>query len=396
MKQPAAYEREPYRRELPATVVETGVEGDRPFALLDDTILYPEGGGQPSDRGSLGKVAVVDVQRKDGEVRHYLAAPVAPGPVLVRLDWERRFDHMQQHTGQHLLTAVAADRFGWETTAFHLGPSVCDVELDIPAIAPSDLARLEEDVAGEIRAARKVTVRRVTPAEMAALPVRSRGLPEGHAGDVRLVEIAGVDLNTCGGTHLASTGELEALKLLGTEKLRGGTRLSFVAGGRVRRRLGAHEARAAALRVLLGAPDEGLAAAVEAKLGQLSAAEKALRAAEEELAGALARALSAEAGPAVALHLPGRDMAFLMRVGKVFSALPASSVALLTVDGPAGEAFVLAAGAASTAPVPELGPVVAEALEGRGGGSGKLFQGKGAVSRRDEALRLLNERLARG
>ena len=313
MKQPAAYEREPYRRDLPTAVVDTGVEGDRPFALLDDTILYPEGGGQPPDRGFLGRVPVVDVQRRGGE----------------------------------------------------------------------------------IRAARKVTAKRVTPAEMTALPVRTRGLPEGHAGDVRLVEIAGIDLNTCGGTHLASTGELEALKLLGTEKLRGGTRLSFVAGGRVRRRLGAHEARAAALRVLLGAPDEGLAAAVEAKLGQLSAAEKALRAAEEELAGALARALSAEAGPAVALHLPGRDMAFLTRVGKVFSTLPASSVALLTVDGPAGEAFVLAGGAESTAPVPELGPVVAEALEGRGGGSGKLFQGKGTVSRRDEALRILNERLPR-
>ncbi|MBK9966059.1 MAG: alanyl-tRNA editing protein [Holophagales bacterium] len=254
MSAPRAFEREPYLTELSVRVAETGIENGQPWAVLDDTVLYPEGGGQPADRGLLGGVPVLDVQVVDGAIRHLLASPVSEGPFELQLDWNRRFDHMQQHTAQHLLTAVAADRLGWETTAFHLGPETCDVELAVASVGAGDLLRLEDEVAAEIRAARPVTQRRVRPDEMGSLPVRSRGLPEGHEGDVRLVEIEGIDLNTCGGTHLRATSEIEALKLLGTEKLRGGTRLFFVAGGRIRRRLGGHEERSGRLRVLLGAP----------------------------------------------------------------------------------------------------------------------------------------------
>ncbi|MGA7991215.1 MAG: alanyl-tRNA editing protein, partial [Thermoanaerobaculia bacterium] len=242
------YEREPYRTSLATAVVEAGVAAGKPYAVLEDTILYPEGGGQPADRGTLNGVAVLDVQKKDGAIRHTLASPVAAGPAHLRLDWDRRFDHMQQHTGQHLLSAVAQDRFGWETTAFHLGPEVSDVELAAASLTAADVARLEEAVAAEIRAAHPVLPRRVPIEEFQALPVRTRGLPEGFAGDVRLVEIAGVDLNTCGGTHLANTAEIEVVTLLSAEPLRGGTRVIFAAGGRARRRMRRHEERNAALR----------------------------------------------------------------------------------------------------------------------------------------------------
>ena len=388
-----AFERDPYATELSARVVETGVEGGRPWAVLDDTVLYPEGGGQPSDRGSLGDVEVLDVQSVDGAIRHTLAAPVPAGPTVVRLDWNRRFDHMQQHTGQHLLTAIAADRLGWETTAFHLGPETCDIELAVASVRVADVFRLEELVAAEIRAARKVAQRHVPLEVLASLPVRSRGLPDGHVGDVRLVEIEGIDLNTCGGTHLRVTSEIEALKLLATEKLRGGTRLTFVAGGRVRRRLGADEERNGKLRVLLGAPDAGLAEAVESKLAQLSQAHRALRAVEEELADAKAEALASAGIPVIDSHFDGRDLAFLQRIGKRFTVLPVPGVALLTGVKDGAEAFLLAAGGASVADVRALGAAVAEVLGGRGGGSGKLFQGKGSLRARGEALALLRARL---
>ncbi|HQR46407.1 MAG TPA: hypothetical protein PK598_10390 [Thermoanaerobaculia bacterium] len=115
------FEREPYRTECGTEILSVGEADGRPFAVLSDTILYPEGGGQPADRGFLNGAPVLDVQRRGGEIRHLLERPVAPGPATLRLDWDRRFDHMQQHTGQHLLTAVAQDRFRWSTTAFHLG-----------------------------------------------------------------------------------------------------------------------------------------------------------------------------------------------------------------------------------------------------------------------------------
>jgi alanyl-tRNA synthetase len=372
-----AYEREPDRTSLETTVVATGADGNRPWVVLLDTILYPEGGGQPADHGTVNGVAVVDVQKKDGAIRHTLAAPVPPGPAAVQLDWGRRFDHMQQHTGQHLLSAVAQDRFGWATTAFHLGPEVSDVELAVPSLAGDDLARLEEAVAVEIRAARAVVPRLVSFTEFQSLAVRTRGLPEGFTGDVRLVEIAGVDLNTCGGTHLSSTAEIEVVALLSTEALRGGTRVFFAAGGRARRRLRRHEERNAALRATLGAPDEGLVDAAKAKLGQLSDAQKDLRRAEDALAAAAADALLAGTERVACAHWEGRDMAFVQTVARRFAEKAGPRAALVTATKDGSHVFALGAGE-GFGDAQALGREVAALLGGKGGGSGRVFQGKAA------------------
>ena len=375
MSELPAYERDPYLAELEATVLRTGEEG-RPYAVLQDTILYPEGGGQPPDHGTLGTVMVLDVQKRDGEVRHYLSGAVPPGPAPLRLDWRRRYDHMQQHTGQHLLTAVAQEHFGWATTAFHLGPEVADIELDVKALGESDLLALEEAVAAEIRAARSVTVQRVAPEAMASLKVRSRGLPEDFQGDVRLVTIQGVDTNTCGGTHLRSTAEVETLKLLGTESLRGGTRLFFVAGARARARFEAHERRNGALRTLLGAPDAGLVPALETRLEQIRTLDRQVRDLEEDLAGLVVEALAARPGTFAEHHFEGRDVAFLQRTARQLLAGAPHKAVFFTASREGQHCFLLAAGEASTLDVPARGKAIAALLEGRGGGSGKLFQGK--------------------
>ena len=370
-----AYERDPWLRELNTDVVEVGEGEGAWFAVLEDTVLYPEGGGQPADRGEVNGIPVLDVQKRGGRIVHILERPVQAGRARVDLDWARRFDHMQQHTGQHLLTAVAQDRFAWATTAFHLGPVTCDIELDASRISPRQLIDLEEAVAEEVRAARPVTARRVTAAGYAAEVVRSRGLPEGHRGDIRLVEIAGLDLNTCGGTHLRNTSELELVKLLGTEPLRGGTRLFFAAGRRARLRMDAHEARNAALRAALGTPDEELPAALASKLEQLHALERKLRRLEEEAAEALARALAVELGPLVERHLEGRDAAFLQRAARTVVVLAPSLTVFLSGGNGDKAAFVLACGAASSRDAGGLGKALAVDLGGRGGGSGGFFQG---------------------
>jgi Ser-tRNA(Ala) deacylase AlaX len=378
-----AYERDPRLRELDVEVLAAGVTGDGGWARLSDTVLFPGGGGQPADRGWLGEVAVVDVERRDGETVHVLAAPVAPGPARLRLDWARRFDHMQQHTAQHLLTAVALDRFGWRTTAFHLGAATSDIELTVAAPTAAQLAELADAVAAEVRVARAVTARRVAPAELASLPVRSRGLPAGHRGDVRLVEIAGVDLNTCGGTHLSSTAEIECLAIVGHEPLRGGTRLHWVAGGRVRARLAAHEARNATLRRTLGTGDDELVAVAAAKLAQLQESERAQRRLGERLADAEAARLAAAggagaagAGTLVEAHFAELDATLLRRVASGFAAAPGGAVALLTAESAGGAFFALAAQPAAAVDLAALGARAAAALGGRGGGSGRVFQGK--------------------
>ena len=390
MNELPAFEREPYLTELETSVLRVGEDGGRPYAVLADSILYPEGGGQPPDHGFLGEVAVIDVQKAGGEVRHYLAGPAAPGPARLRLQWPRRFDHMQQHTGQHLLTAVARDRFGWETTAFHLGEEVSDIELDVAQVTPAEREQLEEAVAAEIRRARPVTCRRVGPEALAGLNVRSRGLPAGFQGEVRLVEIQGLDLNTCGGTHLSSTGELEAMALLGSEPVRGGTRLFFVAGGRLRHRLGAHEQRNAALRTLLGAPDGGLAAAVAGRMEQQRELEKRLRSLEDELGELLAATLADQPQAWVERHFEGKDASFLQRAARQVVARAPGKTVFLTGTQEGQSFFLLASGPTAPMDIAALGREIAGLLSGRGGGSGKLFQGKtGSLAGRDQVLALL-------
>ncbi len=385
-----AYERDPRLTRLDTEVVAIGEQDGRPYAVLADTVLYPEGGGQPADHGSIAGMRVLDVQKSEEGIRHFLAEPVPVGPVTVELDFQRRFDHMQQHTGQHLLTAVADQQFGWHTVAFHLGERVCDIELDVPQLSAAQLEELEEAVAVEIRAARAVTARRVDEDEYQRLPVRTRGLPGGHTGSIRLVEIEGIDLNTCGGTHCASTAELEALKLLGTESMRGGTRLFYVAGRRLRRLHGAHHLRNAELRSLLGVSDDEVVERVSARLDQAKEAERTVRHLKDELATASAASMSAHPARVLVAHWAKQDLPFLQRVAREIAALAPDRVVFLTCGDGADGAFVLGAGEESHVDLRALGAQVAEILGGRGGGSGTLFQGKATrLERREEAAEVV-------
>jgi alanyl-tRNA synthetase len=386
-----AYERDPRLREMTVEVLRVEGEGDRAWALLDDTILYPEGGGQPADHGELDGVPVIDVQKVDGELRHYMGEPVSTGAATLRLDWSRRFDHMQQHTAQHLISALAQDRFGWKTTSFHLGAERCDVELDAERLDRRRLDELQEAICEAVRSALPVTTRRVQPEDLEALAVRTRGLPEGHTGSVRLVEIDGIDRNTCGGTHLASTAEIESVLLLDVEPMRGGTRLYWIAGGRVRRRLAERESLLHELRSVVGAGDAELAEIIAGKLDRITTLDRRVRALERQVAESRARDLLASPERVVAGHFADADAAFLQQMARVIAAEGADRVALLTAGSGREGAFVVVSGGADVDLV-RAGREVAEVLEGRGGGGGPVFQGKaGDLRRRDPALERLRQ-----
>ena len=381
-----SYETDPYLTRLEVSVMRLGEAEGRPFAVLDDTLLYPEGGGQPADHGRLGEVLVVDAQRVDGELRHYLEAPCELGPTVLALDWPRRYDHMQQHTAQHLLSALALARFGWATRSFHLGPETSDIELDAAALSDGELAALEDAVMAEIVAGRPISTRRVSPEEYAQLNVRSRGLPAGHSGDIRLVEIEGIDLNTCGGTHLRSTGEIEAVKILRTEKLRGGSRIHWVAGCRLRRRLAEHESRNAELRTLFDSDERSLVEIAGLNLEQLGATRRRVRHLEGQLAEARVDSLAASAESMVSAHFDDAEGGLLQQIGRALLDRAPAKACLLTASGRKGSFFLVATGSESPLDAGQLGPRVAEMLGGRGGGSGAIFQGKaGSLERRDEA-----------
>src|SRR5690349_2335943 len=198
--------------------------------LLDQTHLYPTSGGQPNDRGKLGEANVLDVRDlENDEILHVVDRPVRRGGVDGCIDWPRRFDHMQQHSGQHLLSAVFQERFGLPTVSFHLGESVSTIDLH----GPQPSAQILEGAARAANAIvfedREITVRYGTAEQFAQIGVRKQ---VERTGTLRVIEIAGIDLQPCGGTHVRRTGQIGTILLRGCSKIRQNWRIEFLCGGR--------------------------------------------------------------------------------------------------------------------------------------------------------------------
>jgi len=209
--------------------------------ILEDTILFPEGGGQPDDRGTINSVPVLRVRRKGRKAIHFTPDPFIPGAhVHLCVDWERRFDHMQQHSGQHLITAIADHLFKFATTSWNLGLQDSYIELDTPSISAEEMREIEQVVNQKIRQGLAVSVRVYEEGAPELRMARTRGLPEDYHGPVRIVTIEGVESNMCCGTHVRSLAHLQSIKLTFAEKgKKNKTNLHFVAGSRVLEYLGA-------------------------------------------------------------------------------------------------------------------------------------------------------------
>jgi len=338
--------------------------------LLADCVLYPEGGGQPGDRGTVAGVAVLDTQPVAGGVRLLAEGPVEPGPHEVVVDWDRRFDHMQQHSAQHLLSALAQDHLGLATVGFHLGDDATTIDLDGP-LSSAKRDRLAAMANDAIRHARPVQAHAVSVEEYQAMELRSRGLPEGHEGLVRLVSIEGVDVNTCGGTHVSHLGELQLVHIARVERYKGGSRLHFLAGGRALRALNAARDRDRALSDRLTCPPDDFVASVDRLLDSARATAREQKRLLGELAGLLAAELARGEG-VQHLHRTDADMALLQQVGQQALALRPDARLVLTGGAQAGVFLVL--GPADW--VAAAGPALASAVGGRGGGRGGRYQGK--------------------
>ncbi|MCJ7550862.1 MAG: alanyl-tRNA editing protein, partial [Anaerolineae bacterium] len=191
-----------------------GGEGaSRPAVCLDQTAFYPASGGQPHDTGTLGGIRVVDVQEaEDGTIWHFLDRPLpADVPeVFGEIDWDRRFDHMQQHSGQHLLSAAFEDLLGGHTIGFHLGRESSTIDLDLDTLAWEAAFRVEEQVNAVIWQNRLFTMEIVTPDDAADLPLRK---PPVVPGDVRVIRVESFDACACGGTHVGAAGEIGLVKV---------------------------------------------------------------------------------------------------------------------------------------------------------------------------------------
>ena len=272
--------------EFEAEVVERREHEGLPAYVLDRTAFYPESGGQPWDKGTLDGVEVIKVVEDDGAILHVLAKEIAGPRVRGLVDRPTRFDHMQQHTGQHVLSQAFWEVLKGETLSFHLGPDMSTLEIGLRAITDADADRVEDRANAIVWEDREVKAYLVPEERIGEVPLRRP--PKKH-GLLRVVEVDGFDYSACGGTHCRRTGEIGAIKLGGIEKIRGNLRFEFLCGGRALRD---HRGKDRTVRKL-AATFSCAAADVGAQVDKLSAEHKALkkrsRRLEERLAAFEAR-----------------------------------------------------------------------------------------------------------
>ncbi|MDB4910766.1 MAG: Threonyl/alanyl tRNA synthetase, partial [Gemmatimonadetes bacterium] len=265
------YYTDAYLRSFDARIVDRANNGRTIY--LDRTAFYPTSGGQPFDTGTLGGIAVTDVVDDGERIAHVLASP-APDVDSVRgdIDWTRRFDHMQQHTGQHLLSAIFADTFKLETVSVHFGAESSTLDLDTESLSQKTLLAAERLANTAIVEPRAVSVSFEDAATVTGLRK-----PPPREGELRVVTIDALDRSACGGTHVRSTAEIGSVLLRRTERVRKTTRVEFVCGLRAVRTARADHEILSALALSMGVAPGELIAKTKAQGEELRAAQSARR-----------------------------------------------------------------------------------------------------------------------
>jgi len=381
------YYADAYLVEFDAVVRDVLKQDERWKITLDRSAFYPTSGGQPYDTGTLGDAQVLDVfDQEDGTVGHLVDRELEKNSrVRGHIDWTRRFDHMQQHSGQHLLSAAFEREAAAKTVSFHLGTSSATIDLD-KELSAGEISRVEEAANRVLWEDREVCVKFVTAHEAAKLPLRK---DPARSGELRIIEIKDYDLSACGGTHVRRTGAIGIVSVAGFERFKGGLRVEFVCGFRA---LQSHRslkgAVAGGVRLLSVLPDD-LPAAIERLQATSRSQQKSQDALYDRLAGHEAAALAATgekvgAVTVVAAAVSGWDANGLKKLGSRIAAGPGVLAALITSESPSA----VVVSRSSEVPI-DAGVVLEKLIDrfgGKGGGKGPMAQGGGLTGGMQEIL----------
>lgn len=374
------YEADAYRREADAVILAAEPDGRGGGKLaLDGTVFYPEGGGQPADHGTLTlpdgvRLTVTDVHEQGGVIWHKVDAlpdTAAPGTAVTgRIDWAWRFDKMQQHTGEHILSGILHQMFGAENVGFHIGSDAVRMDTSVP-ISAEGLREAELAANRIVWQNVPVLITYPTREELARMTYRSKKEIEGQ---VRIVTIPGADVCACCGTHTAATGAVGQIKILASENYKGGVRLSIVCGERALLAAQAMRQRQADIGALLSAKPSETAHAVHRVYDEYTA----LKFAHFGLCSELFDALAAQVAPgADAIRIvPGLDPDGLHRLAARLSEATTGLCAALTANEK-GTGYCLAQAGGD---VRALTKALNTALNGRGGGKPGICQGSCAAA----------------
>ncbi|MGZ4159658.1 MAG: alanyl-tRNA editing protein, partial [Neobacillus sp.] len=252
------------------------------YIVLRKTAFYPTGGGQPHDLGTIEDREVIKVEEIDGDIRHYLESPIEEIGMEVRgvIDWKRRFDHMQQHAGQHILSAAFDHLFQFKTVSFHLGNELLTIDIGTELLTDQEAKQAEELANKIILENRPIEIKWVTENELSQYTLRKETKVK---EDIRLVIIPDFDYNGCGGTHPKATGEVQAIKILNWERQKKNIRVQFVCGNRVLTQLHQKQKVLLELTKFLNAPEKDMGQAVIRLLENGKKLEKSLEQAQDIL-----------------------------------------------------------------------------------------------------------------
>ena len=336
--------------------------------------FYPTGGGQPNDLGTLDGLRVLDVIVEDGVVWHILDAELLGDEVRGALDWSRRFDHMQQHTGQHILSQAFVVTCDAETVAFHMGADASTIDLSRADLGPDALAAAEAAANAVIDAAHPVTATFVTQDELARLPLRK---PPKVTEAIRVVQVAGFDWSACGGTHVANSAQVGLVKLAGVERRGGELRVTFLCGGRARADYARLQALASGLAMRFTCAQDEVPGAVERLTTESKALRKDLADLEAQWVEATAASWWSEAAPKGEQRVIVRAIDVpVERAKKLAQALRARSGAVVMLGVPGERPQLLFTRADDVAlNMGDLLRTAAAAGGGRGGGRPDWAQG---------------------
>jgi alanyl-tRNA synthetase len=345
----------------------------RSHVVLDQTAFYPTSGGQPFDTGTLGGAAVVDViDREDGNIAHVLSGMLKPGDVVTgEIDWPRRFDHMQQHTGQHLLSAAFDRLFGVRTESFHMGQQSATIDL-AREVTAAEIDRAEDEANRVVWEDRTVSIRFASADEAAAMGMRKES---GRTGTLRLIDVQDYDLSACGGTHVERTGSIGVIAIGGWEKLRGGSRVEFLCGNRAVQRFRLWRDSLSAMQKHLSVPPVEMAASIERMQEDAKGSQRMLRSFQEKLAAHEAQSLLAK-GPLAVAAIDGWDAQGIKSIAAAATmSNPDAIVVLFTTSSPAQ--VVIARGANAKVDASAVLKQLTATFGGKGGGKPDLAQGGG-------------------
>ncbi|HOE56323.1 MAG TPA: DHHA1 domain-containing protein [Bacillota bacterium] len=393
MRTERLFDNDPYLKQFEAEVLEVLPYEGKYGVVLDRTAFYPEGGGQPSDSGCLDDTTVLKVIEKDGEILHIVDKHFGVKTIKGSIDWARRFDLMQQHTGQHILSACFEELFGGSTDSFHMGKDISSIEINIVSFSVNDAEYLENKANAIIYRNLPITVRVVSGEELPNLPLRK--MPK-VTENIRIINIKDVDCSPCGGTHVKATGEVGMIKIKNWEKCKGGIRFTFVCGGRA---LGDYRLYNSIIRTLgekLSVKDINIEEAVNKMLNDFKNTEKRLLLSARELikleAENIIEKYPADGGIRLVSRIfDNRNINDVKLLAQYLTQVP-NTVALLACRNESAQAIFSRSEDVSI-DMDSIFKAAIHIIDGKGGGNSRAAQGGGRTEGLDDFIKAAEEML---